>query len=72
MQSNPSLRTLDNSVYFEKVTDQLKFQTFVAWQQKQAQKKQNEMKKDKKEKKDKILKTSADFTVRLDMGAAKK
>jgi hypothetical protein len=30
------------------------------------------MKKDKKEKKDKILKTSADFTVRLDMGAAKK
>jgi hypothetical protein len=30
------------------------------------------MKKDKKEKKDKILKTNAELTVRLDMGAAKK
>ena len=72
MQSNPSLRTLDNSVYFDKVTDQLKFQTFVAWQQKPTQKKQNELKKDKKEKKDKILKTNAEFTVKLDIGAAKK
>lgn len=72
MQSNPSLRTLDNSIYFDKVTDQLKFQTFVAWQQKPTLKKQNEQKKEKKEKKDKILKTNADFTVRLDLGAAKK